>query len=151
VPELSRTILMVEDSPEDVEATIRALRKTRLANPVHACHSGDDALEYLYRQGRYTDPDAAPRPCMILLDLNLPGTDGRDVLMQIKNDEGLRRIPVVVLTSSSDPKDVQECYDAGANSYLAKPVDLPGFMRAIERLADYWFEIVLLPNGGGQA
>ena len=85
---------------------------------------------------------------MILLDLNLPGTDGRDVLAEIKRDEHLKLIPVVVLTTSSDERDIEKCYQAGANSYMKKPVDLGGFVSAIQRLKDYWFEIVILPKVG---
>ncbi|MBS1212917.1 MAG: response regulator, partial [Proteobacteria bacterium] len=85
-------------------------------------------------------------PIVILLDLNLPGTDGREVLAEIKQDERLRQIPVVVLTTSSDERDIERCYQMGANSYIKKPVDLEGFMRAIQLLKDYWFEIVILPK-----
>lgn len=137
-------ILLVEDSPEDVEATIRALRRAGLVNPIFRCEDGDDALDYLHRRGRYTAA-AAPRPGFILLDLNLPGTDGREVLLEIKTDADLRSIPVVVLTTSADDRDIERCYHAGANSYIKKPVDLEGFMRAIQRLKEFWFEIVIVP------
>ena len=141
-----QVILLVEDSPEEYEATVRALKKAGLANPIHRCEDGDEALDYLFRRGRYADP-AAPRPGIILLDLNLPGTDGREVLDAVKADDDLRSIPVVVLTTSTDERDIERCYQAGANSYVKKPVDLEGFMTAVQRLRDYWFEVVILPKG----
>lgn len=139
-------ILIVEDSPTDYEATVRALKKSGLANPIYRCEDGDEALDYLYRRGKYDDRDLAPRPGIILLDLNMPGTDGRDVLDDIKANDKLRAIPVVVLTTSSDDRDIQKCYDAGANSYVKKPVDIDGFFESIQRLNDYWFKIVVLPK-----
>ena len=144
----SQPILLVEDSPEDFEATQRAFRKSGLKNPLVRCEDGDQALDYLYRRGEYADPARSPRPGVILLDLNLPGTDGRQVLNEIKRDEHLRDIPVVVLTTSADERDISACYRAGANSYIQKPVDIDGFMKAIERLNGYWFEVVILPKGG---
>ena len=145
----AQSILLVEDSLEDYEATKRAFRKSGLANPIFHCSDGDEALDYLYRRERYSDPASSPRPSIILLDLNLPGTDGREVLDEIKNEPSLSRIPVIVLTTSSDEHDIDHCYASGANSYVQKPVDLPGFMRAVERLQEYWFRIVLLPRNGG--
>lgn len=143
----SQPILLVEDSPEDFETTQRAFRRSGLKNPIFRCSDGDEALDFLFHRGAFTDPDKAPRPGVILLDLNLPGTDGRDVLAEIKADPALRKIPVIVLTTSSDDRDVDACYKAGASSYVQKPVDLEGFMKAIERLNDYWFEVVILPKG----
>ena len=140
-----QAILLVEDSPEDFEATRRALQRSGVENPIHLCTDGDDALDFLYRRGRHADPPA-PRPGIILLDLNLPGTDGREVLEEIKRDDTLKQIPVVVLTTSNDERDVAACYLAGANSYVQKPVDFEGFMRAIDRLRGYWFEVVILPR-----
>ncbi len=139
-------ILLVEDSPEDREATIRALKKAGLANPINCCNSGDDALDYLFHRGKYTDASMAPRPNVILLDLNMPGTDGREVLTEIKAAERLRSIPVIILTTSTDSRDVTSCYQMGANSYVKKPVDLEGFMLSIQRLKDFWFEVVVLPK-----
>jgi CheY-like chemotaxis protein len=143
----NQPILLVEDSPEDYEATLRAFKKSGLKNPIFRCEDGDGALDFLHRRGRYADPEGAPRPGVILLDLNLPGTDGREVLSEIKSDEGLKNIPVIVLTTSNDDRDVEACYRAGANSYIQKPVDTDGFLRAIERLNGYWFEVVVLPQG----
>ena len=144
MPELlSQPILLVEDSPEDYETTERAFRRSGLKNPIFRCSDGDDALDFLFRRGSYAD---APRPGVVLLDLNLPGTDGREVLAQVKGDPRLRTIPVVVLTTSADERDVESCYRAGANSYIQKPVSLESFLRAIQVLKSYWFEIVLLPR-----
>ncbi|HEX2309295.1 MAG TPA: response regulator [Vicinamibacterales bacterium] len=138
-------ILLVEDSPEDFETTRRAFRRAGLRNPMLHCATGDDALDFLHRRGRYTAA-TAPRPGIILLDLNLPGTDGRAVLAEIKAEAGLSEIPVVVLTTSADDRDVEACYQAGANSYVQKPVNLDAFMVAIQRLHDYWFDVVILPH-----
>jgi CheY-like chemotaxis protein len=143
----NQPILLIEDSPEDFVATTRAFDRSGLKNPIVRCEDGDDALDYLHHRGRYAGPDAAPRPGVILLDLNLPGTDGREVLQEIKRDDQLRHIPVIVLTTSTDQRDVEACYQAGANSYIQKPVDMDGFIRAIERLNGYWFEVVVLPRG----
>lgn len=143
----NQPILLVEDSPEDYEATVRAFNKSGLKNPIVRCDDGDSALDYLFRRGSYADPESSPRPGVILLDLNLPGTDGREVLQEIKRHEQLRHIPIIVLTTSTDERDVDACYQAGANSYIQKPVDMDGFIRAIERLNGYWFEVVVLPKG----
>jgi CheY-like chemotaxis protein len=134
----------VEDSPEDFETTQRAFRRSGLKNPILRCADGDEALDFLFHRGSHAD---APRPGVILLDLNLPGTDGREVLSEIKASDDLKQIPVIVLTTSADERDVQACYLAGASSYIQKPVDVEGFMKAIERLNDYWFEVVILPKG----
>lgn len=142
----NQPILLVEDSPEDYEATRRALHKSGLKNPLYRCADGDEALDFLFRRGDYQDAAKAPRPGIILLDLNLPGTDGREVLSEIKKDESLKQIPVIVLTTSTDNRDVDACYRAGANSYIQKPVDMDGFIKAIERLNDFWFEVVILPR-----
>jgi len=142
----TQTILLVEDSPEDVEATIRSFKRFGVANVIYHCKDGDDALDFLYHRGEYADLKSSPRPAIILLDLNMPGTDGREVLAQIKKDQSLQTIPVVVLTTSSDVRDIDKCYHEGANSYIQKPVDLPKYIEAIQRLSEYWFEIVILPK-----
>jgi len=143
---LQHPLLLVEDSPEDREATIRAFKKAGMANPIHTCVNGDDALDYLFRRGKYTDPKQAPLPNLILLDLNMPGTDGREVLAELKKTEELKVIPVIVLTTSTDDRDIAACYRMGANSYVKKPVDMEGFLRSIQRLKEYWFEVVILPR-----
>jgi CheY-like chemotaxis protein len=139
-------ILVVEDSPEDFETTVRALRKSGLQNPIFHCADGDEALDFLYQRGVHGQPTPAPRPGIILLDLNLPGTDGREVLATIKHDDRLRQIPVVVLTTSDDARDVAVCYGTGANSYMKKPVGFEAFVQAIQRFKDYWFEVAILPK-----
>jgi two-component system, response regulator len=138
-------VLVIEDSPEDFEATRRSLRRGGLANPIVHLPDGDRALDYLFA-GLDGEPAARPvAPGLILLDLNLPGTDGRQVLTRVKADERLRQVPVVVLTTSRDERDVHACYRAGANSYIQKPVDLSGFQRALRTLREYWFDVVVLP------
>jgi CheY-like chemotaxis protein len=140
-------VLIIEDSPEDFEATCRALRRAGVLNAIFRCQDGDEMLDYLKRRGRFAPPAAAPLPGLILLDLNLPGTDGREALTSIKADDELRLIPVVVLTTSSDERDIESCYRAGANSYIQKPVDTERYMRLVRVLAEYWLESVILPSG----
>ena len=144
--EHNEPILLVEDSDEDYAITRRSFAKAGLINPLFRVPDGESALDFLYRRGEYEDPATAPRPGVILLDLNLPGTDGREVLKAIKQDEFLRKIPVIVLTTSSADSDIQLCYDCGANSYIVKPVELENFIDAVARLRDYWFKIVILPK-----
>jgi CheY-like chemotaxis protein len=139
-------LLLIEDSDEDFEAFRRIMHKLSIANPIHRCIDGDDALDYLYHHGNYTDSDKAPRPAIIVLDLNLPGTDGREVLEQIEQDEDLKIIPVVVFTTSSNPKDVDVCYSYGVSGYIIKPMDVKRLMHTIQILIQYWFEAVVLPN-----
>ena len=140
-------LLLVEDCPEDYVTTVRMLNRSGLSIPFYHCEDGDDALDFLYRRGPYTDPNRSPRPAIILLDLNLPGTDGREVLRQIKQDEDLKVIPVLVFTTSNHEADIKACYQAGANSYIQKPIDRDAFKQAMQRLKEYWFDVVLLPQG----
>jgi len=142
----NRTLLIVEDSPEDLEATLRALRKTGREHPIVHCADGDEALDYLHGRGRYASEDAGPRPALVLLDLNLPGTDGREVLAEIKSSERLRALPVVVFTTSGDARDVDACYRAGANAYVQKPVRVDDLVTALQRLEEFWFGGALLPT-----
>ncbi len=143
----ARPILIVDDSDDDYDATVRALtRSTVLHNPLLRCENGRDALDYLSRRGKYAPPCEAPRPGIILLDLNMPGIDGRKVLSTIKKDEALRRIPVIVMTNSNDERDIDACYEIGANTYITKPLDWPGFIEAMGRLKEYWFQIAALPR-----
>ena len=145
----SRTILIVDDSDDDYDATVRALRKDKtLKNPLRRCESGGEALDYLYRRGRYAPPAEAPRPGIVLLDLNMPGIDGRQVLSTVKSDAGLRPIPVIVMTNSDDERDIAACYEIGANTYIQKPLDWPGFSEATRCLREYWFETAALPEAG---
>jgi len=140
-------IMLIEDSPQDREATIRALKKSGIVNSIFHCEDGDEALNYLYRREQYVNPESSPRPSMIFLDLNMPGTDGFEVLSQIKTDTELKKIPVIVLTTSSDIRDINKSYRIGANSYIQQPVNLPDFEKAIILINQYWFEIVILPEG----
>ena len=142
----SHSILIVEDSDEDYYATERALKKTGISNHLYRCHDGEEAVHFLKRTGPYEASQSSPTPNIILLDLNLPKKDGKEVLAIIKNDNDLKHIPVVVLTTSIDDRDIRACYQAGANSYIQKPVDSDRFFEAIKRLKDYWFEIVVLPK-----
>ena len=142
----SQIILIVEDSDDDYMATVRAFKKANLLNPVRRCTNGDQAIDYLLLRGEFSDPDKAPRPNIILLDLNLPGTDGKEVLRMIKADPNLQKIPVIVLTTSNAEQDIEQCYAAGANSYVQKPVDLVGFIQSVARLTDYWFNVSILPK-----
>jgi CheY-like chemotaxis protein len=141
-----RPILIVEDSPEDYEITVRALRKSKLNNPIYHCDNGDDAMDFIYQRNRFSDKTLAPRPGIILLDLNIPGTGGKEILKELKSDPQMKSIPVVVLTTSNDTRDINRCYEYGANSYLQKPVDLIRFFESIERMKEYWFEIAILPS-----
>jgi CheY-like chemotaxis protein len=139
-------ILVVEDSNEDFEALQRFLRRLPTMIPIQRCVNGDQALAFLYRTGSYVDRENAPRPSLIVLDLNLPGTDGREVLRSIKQDEKLRTIPVVVFTTSNNPKDIEDCYQYGVNSYIVKPINFAQLKRDVQMLVDYWFEVTTLPD-----
>ena len=142
----TQPLLVIEDSDEDFEAFGRMMRKSSVGNPIYRCIDGDDALDFLYHTGEYVDSARAPRPAIILLDLNLPGTDGREVLEQIKKDEELKTIPVVVFTTSSNPKDIEVCYRYGVNGYIVKPIDIKKLMKTLQVFIDYWFESVILPD-----
>jgi CheY-like chemotaxis protein len=149
------TILLADDDEEDRELARDALQDSRLANEMKFVHDGQDLLDYLRREGRWADPSVeAPRPGIILLDLNMPKKDGREALAEIKADECLRRIPVVVLTTSKDEADVLSTYDLGVSSFITKPVTFAGLVEVMRTWTRYWFEIVELPNGaddGGRA
>ena len=140
-------ILVVEDSDEDFEALSRVMKRNSILNPIFRCCDGEEALDFLEREGTYRDEAQAPRPSLILLDLNLPGTDGREVLQHIKQDNRLSAIPTVIFTTSANPKDLEFCYNNGANSYLLKPLSLEKFQRSVRILIDYWFEAVTLMDG----
>ena len=144
--EESVVILLAEDDPDDRLLTMRALKKNRLANPIQVVEDGEQLIDYLYRRGSYAEPGAAPRPGLILLDLNMPRMDGREALQEIKADPDLRRIPVVVLTTSQAEVDILQSYDLGVNAFVTKPVTFEGLATAIKVLGDFWFEIVRLPS-----
>jgi two-component system, response regulator len=131
-------ILLVEDNPNDVELTLRALKKNNLTNKVHVVKDGAEALEYIFATGAYASRDINCIPKVILLDLKLPKVDGLEVLRQIKSNERTKLIPVVVLTSSKEERDLVESYRLGANSYIAKPVDFESFVKAVAELGLYW-------------
>jgi len=142
------TILMADDDEEDCQLTQEALQDSRLANDMRFVGDGQELLDYLRREGRYADPSVdAPRPGIILLDLNMPKRDGREALAEIKGDQDLRRIPVVVLTTSSDEADVLRSYNLGVNSFVTKPVTFEGLVDVMRTWSRYWLEIVELPNG----
>jgi two-component system response regulator len=145
----SQCILLVEDNQDDYEATSRAFKKANLCNPIVWCKSGRDALDFLKQEGAYKDAGKGSRPGLVLLDLNMPGMDGRKTLQAIKRDDTLKQIPVIILTTSSDERDIQTCYQAGANTYVQKPVSFDGLIEAFKRLKAYWFEIALLPKEAG--
>jgi CheY-like chemotaxis protein len=140
------TILLVEDSIDDHDAAIRSFKAAHLDNPVHWCRTGQDALDYLKREGAYAQPAPDTKPALVLLDLNMPGVDGRSVLASVKNDPALKQIPIVVLTTSRDERDVAQCYELGASTYIQKPVDFDGLIGAVSRIKEYWFGIALLPK-----
>jgi len=137
-------ILLVEDNQADVRLTVEALKESKVRNRLWVVEDGVDALDFLHQRGRHAD---APRPDMILLDLNLPRKDGRQVLEEIKADPSLRKIPVVVLTTSSSGEDVLRAYDLHANCYITKPVDFERFMQVVRSIEGFWLTVVKLPNG----
>jgi CheY-like chemotaxis protein len=139
-------ILLVEDNRDDAEATARSLKANHLLNPLHWCRSGQDALDYLSGEGAYAGDPSAARPALILLDLNMPGVDGRQVLERVKGSPALRAIPVIILTTSSDTQDIEQCYTLGASTFIQKPVDFDGLCAAVRAMRDYWFGIALLPE-----
>jgi chemotaxis family two-component system response regulator Rcp1 len=136
-------ILLVEDNPADVRLTREALKEAKVRNKLHVAEDGVAAMEFLNRQGEYAD---APRPDLILLDLNLPKKDGREVLEEIKQDDALKRIPVVVLTTSQAEEDIVKTYNLHANCYVTKPVDLDQFITIVRSIEDFWLTIVKLPH-----
>jgi CheY-like chemotaxis protein len=148
-PRRAVTILLADDDEDDRELTREALQHSRLANEMRFVVDGQDLMDYLRREGSYADPAVdAPRPGIILLDLNMPKKDGREALGEIKADARLRSIPVVVLTTSEDEEDVLRSYDLGVSSFITKPVTFAGLVDALRTFTRYWFELVELPNGG---
>lgn len=135
-------ILLIEDNPDHVELILKALRNNNILNQVHVASNGEEALDFLYQRGNYAD---APRPGLVLLDIKLPGVDGMEVLRLVKADVKLNQIPVVMLTTTSDEKEVAKSYSLGANSYIVKPVDFEHFIKVIKDLKLYWLIINSLP------
>jgi len=142
------TILVADDDKEDCQLLQDAFRESRIANRLIFVHDGEDLTDYLWHRGRHTDPDSAPRPGLILLDLNMPRKDGREALAEIKADASLRQIPVVVLTTSKAEEDIYRSYDLGVNSYITKPVTFSALVDVVRAIGGYWLGIVELPGGG---
>jgi CheY-like chemotaxis protein len=138
-------ILLVEDNPGDVDLTREALEGGKLRNNLHVVNDGEEAMSFLRREGRHA---GAPRPGLVLLDLNLPKKNGREVLAEIKADDCLKRIPVVVLTTSKAEEDILKSYNLYANCYITKPIDLANFLKVVQAIEEFWLTIVELPRNG---
>ena len=139
------SILLVEDNPMDVELIIDAFKEARLGNKVQVAGNGKEALDFLFGNGKYSDRNQYPLPDIILLDLKMPGIDGHEVLRRIKGTEKLKRLPVIILTSSRDEGDRAMSYDNGANSYLVKPVSFDDFLKVVKQVSDYWLTLNVEP------
>ena len=142
------TVLLVEDNPRDVRLTQRAFQQAGLPHDLRVVRDGDEALAYLHREGAYKETETAPRPDVILLDLNLPRMGGHELLREVKQDSRFKQVPIIVLTTSERPDDVRLAYDAGANAYLLKPVEFNRFTEVIGQLGKFWLETVELPPEG---
>jgi two-component system response regulator len=139
-------ILMADDDADDRLLTRKALEESRVLNELYFVEDGEDLLDFLRHRGKFSDPDRAPRPGLILLDLNMPRKDGREALAEIKADPALRRIPVVVMTTSQAEEDIFRSYDLGASSFITKPVTFDRLVDLMKTLGRYWIEFVELPN-----
>ena len=139
-------ILLVEDSQEDMELIQWALKKLSISVPVVYCTDGGDALDYLYQRKAYSDPKLSPRPALVLLDLHLVAVDGIEVLQEIKHNQELRMIPVIIWSSSSDPHNIEVSFRQGASSYILKPMSIKRLLSVIEMLNQYWFGFAVLPE-----
>jgi len=139
-------ILMADDDEDDRFMAQEALLEARLTNDLHFVVDGEELMDYLCRRGKFSDPESAPRPGLILLDLNMPKKDGREALKEIKSDPDLKQIPIVVLTTSKADEDIYRSYNLGVNSYITKPVSFEGLVEVMKALSLYWFEIVRLPD-----
>lgn len=144
--ELTDSLLTIEDSDEDFAAFKRVVNQLAITKPIFRCTDGEDALQFLYHEGKYKVGYQSPRPAIILLDLNLPGMDGREVLWQIKQDPNLQNIPVVIFTTSSNPTDIEICYQRGVNGYIVKPIDTNKLTWTIKLFMSYWFDVTTLPH-----
>ncbi|MBT3271220.1 response regulator [Candidatus Poribacteria bacterium] len=144
-PQQHVTVLYAEDDEEDQMLAKAAMKRARLHNTIRFVNDGEELLDYLRQVGQYADPATAPRPGIILLDLNMPRMDGREALSEIRSDPNLRQIPVVVLTTSKEEEDILQSYEIGANSYLTKPVTFDKLVELIQHVGDYWFQVVQLP------
>lgn len=137
------TILLIEDNPGDVRLTLEAFKEAKITNEIHSVLNGDDAMRFLRKEGDFS---STKTPDLVILDLNLPGKDGREVLAEIKSDSVLKTIPVVVLSSSAANEDIMKSYDLCASCYITKPVDVAEFFKVIKMIADFWITIVKLPS-----
>ncbi|HNX00435.1 MAG TPA: response regulator [Candidatus Cloacimonadota bacterium] len=146
-----RTILLIEDNPDDIDLTIRALKKNRIDNQVVVMTDGATAIDYLHNEGSYANADETPMPALILLDLKLPKMSGLEVLQSIRSHPRTKLLPVVILTSSREERDLLVAYSLGANSYIRKPIDFNHFMYAIEQIGSYWLVINELPPMQGES
>jgi two-component system response regulator len=140
-------ILLIEDNPGDVDLTREALENNKLRNNLHVVRDGEEAMAFLRHEGKYA---GVPRPGLVLLDLNLPRKNGREVLAEMKSDENLKRIPVVVLTSSQAEEDIHKTYNLHANCYVNKPIELNHFIKVVQAIEDFWLTIVELPHNGAK-
>ena len=147
--EMPACILLVEDNRMDIELTLDAFREARLKNTIQVTQNGQEALDYLFGRGKYADRDVYPMPSLVLLDLKLPGVDGFEVLRQIKSTPLLKRLPVIILTSSKEEGDRALSYDTGANSYLVKPVSFDGFLGVVREISNYWLTLNVAPPDNG--
>jgi len=138
-------ILLVEDNPGDIRLTVEALKESKVSNRLHVARDGEEALDFLYSRGSFHD---VPRPDVILLDLNLPRKDGREVLKEIKDDPDLKRIPVAIMTISNAEEDILKSYNLHANCYIQKPIDMDQFVKVVKSIENFWFTIVTLPPNG---
>ena len=137
-------ILLIEDNPGDVRLTIEALKESKIMNNMHVADDGIEALSFLKKEGIYKDK---PRPDLIILDLNLPKKDGREVLGEIKSDDSLKQIPIVILTTSEAEEDIIKSYELHANCYITKPVNMEQFIKVVSSVGEFWFSTVMLPPG----
>ncbi len=149
MPTTGVEILLVDDSPEDMELTLYALRREHLANQIQPARDGEEALDFLFCQGKFADRTTTQQPRLVLLDLKLPKVDGIEVLRQMKNDPRTKAIPVVILTSSREERDIVSGYELGANSYIQKPVDFDKFRDTVKQLGLYWLVTNQTPNTSG--
>ncbi len=137
-------ILLIEDNPGDVRLTVEALKESKIINNLNVVDDGIEALSYLQKEGIYKDK---PRPDLIILDLNLPKKDGREVLGEIKSEDSLKQIPIAILTTSEAEEDIIKSYELHANCYITKPVNMEQFIKVVKSVGDFWFSIVMLPPG----
>jgi CheY-like chemotaxis protein len=144
--QLVAPLLVVEDSDEDFEILELLMQQMAVQNPIHRCTNGDTALDFVYQDLSVSQERAILRPSVILLDLNIPGTDGREVLEQLKQDRSYKEIPIVIFTTSSNPQDIEFCYENGANGYLIKPVDSEELERTVQAFVDYWLQVNVSPS-----